>query len=76
MDKEKKFEVDDDMLEAVSGGANDAIYLEDENMPLGWYVTCVRCTLGFQVSERECPSCGGTEVWYGTTRATAIYHPR
>ena len=76
MENDKSFELRDDMLEGVVGGADDRAYLDEENMPLGWYVTCVRCTLGFQVSEGECPSCGGKEVWHGTSKAIAIYHPR
>lgn len=76
MENDKKFELDENTLDAVTGGASDEVFLDEENMPLGWYVTCVRCTLGFQVSEGECPSCGSKEVWYGTSKATAVYHPR
>ena len=76
MNEGKKFELNDETLEAVAGGVSDTVYLDEERMPLGWYVTCARCTLGFQVSEGSCPSCGGIEVWHGTDRALHVYHPR
>lgn len=76
MNDNKKFELNDDALEAVAGGASDTVYLDEERMPLGWYVTCVRCTMGFQVSLGECPCCGGKEVWHGTDKAIHIYDPR
>lgn len=68
MDNEKKFELDDDALEAVTGGAGDTVYLDEERMPLGCYVTCARCTQGFQVSEGECPSCGSKEAGRKTVK--------
>ena len=68
-------ELSDDALDAISGGVSDEIYLDEVRMPLGWYVTCTRCTMGFQVAEGSCPVCGGMEVWPGTDRAIAIYNP-
>ena len=73
--KKPEVELSDDELEAVSGGLSDTVDLCEERMPLGWYVTCANCTLGFPVSEGSCPSCGGTEVWHGTDRATVVYDP-
>ena len=76
MDEKKNHELKDDELEAVSGGVSEEIYLNEERMPAGWYVTCTKCRFGFQVSEGSCPSCGGYEVWPGTDRAIAIYESR
>ena len=76
MENKDKFELNDNTLEAVAGGVSDTVDLAEERMPLGWYVTCVRCTMGFQVSLKECPCCGGTEVWHGTDKAIHIYDPR
>ena len=73
MEENKRFELDDETLDAVTGGASDTVDLDEERMPLGWYVTCVKCTLGFQVSLGECPSCGGKEVWHGTSKASRVY---
>lgn len=69
-------ELSDAELGMIAGGISEEIYLDEENLPLGWYVTCCRCTFGFPVSEGCCPSCGGVEVWHGTDRAIAIYDPR
>jgi len=74
MEENKKLELSDEVLEAVAGGVSDTVYLDEERMPLGWYVTCVNCTLGFQVSWGECPSCGCKEVWHGTDKATQVYN--
>jgi len=76
MDNNKKFELNDDALDNVAGGASEEFDLNEERLPLGWYVTCCKCTFGFPVSEGSCPSCGGTEVWPGTDRAIAIYDPK
>jgi len=69
-------ELSDDELDAVTGGASDTVDLSEERMPLGWYVTCCRCTMGFPVSEGSCPVCGSTEVWHGTERSTVLYDPK
>jgi len=75
MGDNKEIELNEEFLEQVVGGISEEIYLDEERLPLGWYVTCCRCTLAFPVSEGSCPSCGGVEVWPGTDRAIATYHP-
>ena len=47
MEDNKKFELDDDQLDAVAGGASEEFDLNEERLPLGWYVTCCKCTFGY-----------------------------
>ena len=75
MENKEKIELNDDELEAVTGGASDVVYLEEENLPGGWYVTCTNCKMGFPVCEGSCPSCGSTEVQLGTANAIYLYDP-
>ena len=75
MDTKETAELSNADLEAVTGGASDTIYLNEENLPAGWYVTCPKCTLAFPVSEGSCPVCGGMEVLHGTSSAVYIYDP-
>ena len=55
-------ELSDDQLDQVSGGMVDEVYLDEKNLPRGWWVTCFDCGRKFSVGEGKCPSCGSWHV--------------
>lgn len=77
MEEEKKIELNDDALEEVVGGINDAtLYLsERDDLPADYYVTCARCITAFPFGMGKCPCCGSKKAWYGKDRAHFIYDP-
>ena len=75
MENNEKVELSNDALEAVTGGASDYVFLNEENLPGGWYVTCRNCALAFPVYLGSCPDCGSVEVWLGTANARDQYDP-
>ncbi|MBP3636501.1 MAG: hypothetical protein J6K13_02960 [Clostridia bacterium] len=73
-EKKNLQELDDSELDRVSGGISDVFFLNEERLPLGWYVTCFKCRVAFQVSEGACPKCGGVEVMHGV-QTDVVIHP-